>query len=456
MLFRKPFISTLAVLCLLILNPGFAAAQDEETAPPIDTEIQSTDIPAGQEPAPPAAEETAVAPEQDDQKKLKAKDQKAAAAQQTAVQSMTTATTGEVTLGDSKFVAPPTPDNSTFSGSANYKIPIIVPPGCNGLSPSIALTYSSQRGNSWVGVGWDLDIGSIRRSTKRAVDYSKNDFVFSSEGKSYDLVDRSAIWGSYYYGAKAEEDFTQYYRDPDTNNKGWVAFAKDGTKYYYGSTDASRQFSGTKIFQWYLDRVEDTNGNYISIIYTTYPSTDPGVLYPFEIKYTGHISGLQPTNSIKFILETRTDKILSYISHFKVLTTKRLKSIEVRAGSQFVRKYEIAHNYSPSTKRSIVQSVTEYGNDETSTLPPINFTYQDSGPNGEDSFTKLQKPRNWFSGLTASGGKTVHPTTGDQNGDGLDDIYYEAIEESPASTYDYGAFLVSQGDGDFHTVDALN
>lgn len=42
------------------------------------------------------------------------------------------------------------------SGAATYAIPIWTPPGPNGLTPSIALTYSSNAGNGLGGVGWNL------------------------------------------------------------------------------------------------------------------------------------------------------------------------------------------------------------------------------------------------------------------------------------------------------------
>jgi RHS repeat-associated protein len=454
------------LLMLIIATPVFAQdAQAPDQSNPDTTVIvpESPKAPPA-EVQPPA--DTTTAPDAEDQKnqddqtkkttqtKKTAKAQKAAASQQATVQATAADSgTGEVTLGSTTFVAPPSPDNSTFTGAASYSVPIVVPPGRNGLAPKIALTYNSQRGNSWVGVGWDIDLGAIRRSTKREVDYSKNDFVFSSAGQSYDLVGRTNVWGANYYGAKAEEDFSKYY----LSNNSWVVTAKDGTKYYYGSTDASRQFSGNNIFQWYLDKIEDTNGNYISITYTTYPTTDPGQLYPLEIKYTGHISGLQPTNSIKFILEDRTDKILSYVPHFKTLMTKRLQAVEIYAGTAFVRRYVLAHSSSPTTHRTLVQSVTEIGSDNSSSLPPITFTYQDGGTTGIDSFTKLPKYYGWFDQMIGfTGSKTVNTTTGDQNGDGLEDIYCETRKETSSSTYDSGAFLVSQGNGEFNTIASTN
>jgi len=44
-----------------------------------------------------------------------------------------------------------------FTGSANYTVPIAVPPGTAGMQSQLALTYSSGAGNGWAGFGWNLD-----------------------------------------------------------------------------------------------------------------------------------------------------------------------------------------------------------------------------------------------------------------------------------------------------------
>ena len=40
------------------------------------------------------------------------------------------------------------------SGSANYQMPIAVPPGSAGMQPSLSLAYNSNTGNGLMGVGF--------------------------------------------------------------------------------------------------------------------------------------------------------------------------------------------------------------------------------------------------------------------------------------------------------------
>jgi hypothetical protein len=103
----------------------------------------------------------------------------------------------------------PVVENSQFTGAALVTIPILVPPGRNGIAPKLSLTYNSFRKNGWLGVGWDIDMGSIQRSAKFGVCYDCDDYVANKSGSFSVLVPRTD-WGPDYYGAKIEGAFSKY------------------------------------------------------------------------------------------------------------------------------------------------------------------------------------------------------------------------------------------------------
>ncbi|RPI79750.1 MAG: hypothetical protein EHM45_01695, partial [Desulfobacteraceae bacterium] len=377
--------------------PVQISGSEEEETPQESEEVQAPTAPEAEQPV---DENGQPADAKNSKKKSSAKKQ--AAAPQ-AAQTMSAAAPDNPAAEVPKYQPAPVPDALVFTGSAGYKVPIAVPPGRNGLAPSLALTYNSYRGLSWVGMGWDLNLGCIRRSTKRSVDYNADDFVADSNGSSEELI--SAVsWGANYYRAKIEEGFTKYFRN---GTDGWTATAKDGTKYYYGRSDSSRQGKdANNIYKWSLDKIEDTNGNYLEITYIN----DQGELYPNEIKYTGHSSGLLPAHRIKFVLEDRDDVRISYAIESKVVTAKRLKTIETYAGSALARKYVIDYIYGATTNRSLVSSITQYGSDNTTALPATLFQYQNGGAPETYSDPLIQD------------GISLLASMADINGDGLSDL----------------------------------
>lgn len=283
------------------------------------------------------------------------------------------------------------------AGAAATSIPIEVPPGRKGLAPNLLLNYNSNNRNGWIGVGWNLDMGDIRKSGKENVSYA-----YALNGSPADLVERPD-WGSGYYSAKIESGFTKYYYDSSTDS--WEVTTKDGTKYYYGSTSSSRQQDTDGTYKWCLDRVEDINGNYMEIFYTN----DQGEIYLDRIDYTGG-SDLAPSNYVKFSLESRTDITTLYTLGLQVVTAYRLKTIEVFANDQLVRKYVLDYTYSPNTIRSLLSSVTIYGSDGVSTLPLITYSYQTTA----DSFQYVGSTAVTFGGYPK--------WAGDFNGDGKIDF----------------------------------
>ena len=291
---------------------------------------------------------------------------------------------------------------SSNSGSASMGVPINVPPGRNGIAPNVALLYNSGAGSGWAGVGWDVALGEVRRATKKGIDYGGNDFVFSgSDGSATELVTRGD-WGTNYYGAKIEGLFSKYYYNSATG--GWEVTTKDGVKYYYGSTTTSRQnntfnlYSNNQVLSWRLDRVQDTNGNYMTVTYVK----DNGIIYPDRIDYTGNAGTspvLSPSNYVKFN---------RYLDIHDV-PYGMLKSIETYAGGQLAGQAVLSYIMSGNTVQFLLNTVTFYGSDGSATMPPIALSYQNS-------------PHAFGQSVTAPMGTQV--VSGDFNGDGRADVAF--------------------------------
>lgn len=130
-------------------------------------------------------------------------------------------TTGSPSSGGSGETA--TPD--LFSGSMSYSVPIEVPPGRNGMAPSLSLLYRSGNPNGLLGVGWELEPGAIVRSLKGGVNYSGDEYALRFGGSTIDLVNINRTTGE--YRAKMEGSFNRIKKLTD----GWEVTDKSGIRY---------------------------------------------------------------------------------------------------------------------------------------------------------------------------------------------------------------------------------
>ncbi|NTV15099.1 MAG: hypothetical protein HGA96_14410 [Desulfobulbaceae bacterium] len=254
------------------------------------------------------------------------------------------------------------------TGAAIYELPIKLPSGVGNITPHIVLTYNSnnQRINGLLGVGFNIELGSISRATKFGVDYSANDYLVENYDGSKEIVQvkiPDSNTSEQKYKPIIEDDFTKYVY---TNGQGWVATKRDGTKLFYGSLPSSRlsDTSGTKVFKWFLDKVEDTNGNYVSYSYSKVTSSTQPVytqIYPLSISYNSNNDGSEAANQIKFYFEERTDSYNKYDTQFAVNTSQRLKTIVVESNNTTSNIYTFDYAYSFATLRSLLTKITLYG-----------------------------------------------------------------------------------------------
>ncbi len=93
-----------------------------------------------------------------------------------------------VTSNRQNFLGTALVSDDKFTGSLSLRVPIDVPGGTNHLEPHIALVYRSSAHSTWLGVGWDLNLGAIERSTKGGVDYNSDSFLLKLSDSSSEIV----------------------------------------------------------------------------------------------------------------------------------------------------------------------------------------------------------------------------------------------------------------------------
>lgn len=317
------------------------------------------------------------------------------------------------------------PGQADVSGGAGvYTVPIEVPPGRNGMQPSVALNYSSRGGNGVAGLGWNLAAGgAITRCPKteaqdgvqRGVRFDANDRLCLDGQRLMTLPGLSYGANGSYYRTEIES-FARIKQTGADLGSGGVCFTveqKDGTKLTYGCRPANhcatagsaepRVRPGAQELSWLLSRVEDRAGNYMDYCYTKFGSGESEVLLS-RIDYTGHTSGslVAPDRSVRLSYLPRptggraNDASSSWMLGGEVRQTQRLDKVTTYAPgqSQPVRTYTMdyfdplfsAADYSYYSGRSLLRRVKVCGYDAQAAangmnpeacLPETEFTWSD-------------------------------------------------------------------------------
>ncbi|MGB4070012.1 MAG: SpvB/TcaC N-terminal domain-containing protein, partial [Nitrospira sp.] len=204
-------------------------------------------------------------------------------------------------------------------GTYTTSIPIQVPPGRLGMTPSLALTYDSGafRQDSAVGAGWALAIPRISRSTlygfpklKQTGDgfiYDEDQTRFEASGgemvalESAAAKPRAVYNDAVFYAPLRETEPVRY--EYSFGQNAWVEHRPDGVKRYYGR-DGNRQARirnelGTAA--WLLLREVDRHGNAIRYDYHFSASQNRADKFKpqdepmlSQVSWGGHLSGHDP------------------------------------------------------------------------------------------------------------------------------------------------------------------
>jgi RHS repeat-associated protein len=375
----------------------------------------------------------------------------------------------DIKLGDpSTGLALIEPPQADPSGSAKLRYPIETPLGRNGVGPDLQLTYDSDRVNTngWVGVGWDLSLSSVEIDTRFGVPKYTGDETYLLDGA---MLTPSGL-GDDTYIRRVEGRFDLIQRvGAGTADMHWEVTDKNGTKFTYGASANGRladtravqpPSSVPRVFRWYLERVEDTFGNFMTVTYQHDPIPPLfDQLYPLEIAYTG-APGLAAAYHVTFTLEGgRPDPVITGRSGFPVETRRRLAQIDVKLGSQLIRSYAL--EYAPDSQdnfhKSVLSAVALRGapGDANSELYRHTFDYAKAPPidgmfGDEQEWGQFSQP----DGTPRADDNLSHATdelfgASGSLGFGLDDLFNATISAGGDSgdTDPNLAFVDSNGDG---------
>lgn len=296
-----------------------------------------------------------------------------------------------------------------YRGTGNMTVPIDLPPGENGVTPELEISYSSGRGNGPLGMGFSMGQMMVQRSTDRGVpSYGAKDAdIFLLAGN-----DELVPVGEGRYRPMTEQSFWHIQRE-DTH---WRVTTQDGTAHVLGGTPNSRIFDPqdqTRIFAWLLERTIDGNGIEINFRY----QEDGAQRYLEEIAYS--------IFKVEFEYDdARLDSFVSRRAGFEVGTEKRLVQIRIVStrdgGRTVLRRYDFSYSHDPLRKTSLMQSVSLSAGegDAAQEMPVLRMGYS------ELSLTQSEPQE-----LASTGGDSELPDLDNPNvslvdlsGDGLPDI----------------------------------
>lgn len=271
----------------------------------------------------------------------------------------------------------------SLSGAANYSIPLLIPPGINGVVPQISLNYNSQQGLSGTAArGWDISgVSSITRIPSSKFHDGIIDPV------DFDALDRFALDGQRLiaknggvYGADGTEYETENFSNikitsrgvhPSGANYGPASFVvkyPDGSTAQFGIILADLSPNEPRsLTTWAISYVQNLQS---IAIYYKYAQTN-NVLRLTDIIYGGQgIVGNRTLNSIQFTYKDRENPEQYYVGNVSFSNTKILEKISISSFGTPFKNYTLTSNTSDQ-----ITSITEKDGLNTKNLNPTVFTY---------------------------------------------------------------------------------
>jgi len=336
----------------------------------------------------------------------------------------------QTTQAQSSFGRTPGQFAVSSSGSAQYSVPIWVPPGPRGMQPHMSLAYDSQAGIGPVGIGWSIrGLGSVTRCAKTVAEDSTAANVGLIVADGYCLNGNRLRLTSGTYGTAGSTyqteiaDFSNITANGTAGNgpANFTVQGRDGLIYQYGFTDSNGNGANSQVLatgtttagKWLLSKVSDRSGNNFVINYTTLT----GTAMPSAILWTPATPG---SSSYEYKMQfnygsnVAQGSVYKYVGGTLVNNTDLLTSIAISYAGTVIKDYFLGYQASAVTARNELVSIKECADStQTNCLLPTSTTYQ-AGAIGVSSTST--------SAITSSGASLS--ARYDLNGDGIPDLVY--------------------------------
>ena len=235
-------------------------------------------------------------------------------------------------------------------GATGFRLALRLPPGRAGATPQVALSYSSENANSWLGRGFDITTSSITIDTRYGPPEYDGEDTYLLDGQ--ELVRVGGTGTVREYRVRTEREFARI-RWHRGGASWWEVTGRDGVVREYGReagwSGPDRGDRG-RTFTWHLTRQRDPNGNTISYRYhhDAVGATANRHTYLEQIRYSGHGSGSSHREgplSVSFIRQARDDRRSSARGRFNDKLAYRLERIEVAYAGVVFRRYVPTYRY---------------------------------------------------------------------------------------------------------------
>jgi RHS repeat-associated protein len=304
-------------------------------------------------------------------------------------------------------------------GQAQVTVPVILPPGRNGMAPSLAFQYSSSGPDGHLGIGWSVP--GAGRTISRCQATPAVDGVWGSPTAASGALCLEGMklvpFATDEYRTELES-YTRIKFESAANQ--WIVQSKSGIKSIYGWHWPAAASSATETAIWRLTSDADAFGNTISYTYGTEGEIS-------QVSYGANAgAGLADSRKVDFVYEGRKHNLLYLRLGHELRIRQRLKEINVSSptsvaglsatqqrplgGISVVRKYKITYQTFSGDEivRDVIASISEC--DSTSVCKaPVEF--------------EASKARwAWANERKISSEFIVDLNLGDTNGDGRTDL----------------------------------